>query len=335
VLLLTRRDETRKLRAPMKEAEPPPDVARRRRTGALLVIAAATLWSTGGVGVKVAVAEPLVIAGLRSVFALAFMLVVLAVGLRRSGEGVEVVITLLRRPLVWAAAAGYALMVVCFVLAARRTTAANAIFIQYTGPVYVALLGGPLLGERVTSRDLVAIAGCVAGMALAFGGELGGGRAAGNVLAIFSSFGFASVPLLLRLDQKRLLADADPDRAARIAGHAPLVAMSLGNALAALVALPAMIAHPIDGDTAGRTYAVIIGLGVLQIGLPYVLYAIAVRRLRALESSLLATIEPVLSPVWVVLATGETPSTLAMAGGAMIVIAVAAQGITAPRRAPP
>lgn len=304
-----------------------------RRGGALLVALAAMLWSTGGVGVKVAVAEPLVIAGLRSSVALGFMLVVLAVSLRRSGEGTGAVLTLLRRPLVWAAAAGYALMVVCFVLATRRTTAANAIFIQYTGPVYVALLGGPLLGERVTSRDLVAVGGCIAGMALAFGGEIGGGRAAGNVLAIASSFGFAGLPLLLRLDQKRLLESADPARVVRIAGHAPLVTIALGNALAALVALPAMIAHPIGGDTATRTYAVILALGVFQIGLPYVLYATAVRRLRALESSLIATIEPVLSPIWVVLATGEKPSPLAMAGGAIIVLAVAAQGITAARRA--
>src|SRR3954469_22436129 len=148
----------------------------KRRTGAMLVVAAATLWSTGGVGVKVAVAEPLVIAGLRSAFALAFMVVVVIVGLRRSGEGLDVVTALLRRPLVWAAAAGYALMVVCFVLAARRTTAANAIFLQYTGPVYVAALGGPMLGEKVTRRDLFAVAGCVVGMALAFGGELGEGR---------------------------------------------------------------------------------------------------------------------------------------------------------------
>jgi drug/metabolite transporter (DMT)-like permease len=304
-----------------------------RRTGALLVVAAATLWSTGGVGVKVAVAEPLVIAGVRSLFALAFMLVVLAALLRRSGGGGAIVVALLRRPLVWAAAALYALMVVCFVLAVRRTTAANAIFIQYTGPVYVALLGGPLLGERMTRRDLVAVAGCVAGMGLAFGGELGGGRATGNMLAIVSSFGFAGLPLLLRLDQKRLLDGADPEHAARIAMHAPLVAMALGNALAALVALPAIVSHPIAGDTAIRTYAVIIALGFFQIGLPYVLYATAVRRLRALESTLLSTIEPVLSPVWVVLATGEVPSRLALAGGAIIVIAVAAQGISAPRRA--
>jgi drug/metabolite transporter (DMT)-like permease len=233
---------------------------------------------------------------------------------------------------VWAAAASYALMVVCFVLAVRRTTAANAIFIQYTGPVYVALLGGPMLGERVSRRDLFVVAACVVGMGLTFGGELGGGRAAGNALAVVSSFGFAGLPLLLRLDQKRLLAVEDAS-AARVAGHAPLVAMSLGNAIAAAVALPAMLAHPVSGETAPRTYLVLVALGVFQIGLPYVLYGSAVRKLRALESSLLATIEPVLSPVWVVLATGERPSPLAIAGGAIIVLAVAAQGITAPRRA--
>lgn len=321
------------LRASMTARETAPAPAREpkhseRRVGALLVIAAATLWSTGGVGVKVAVAEPMVIAGLRSVFAFAFMAVVLAIGLQKSGAGASIVTALLRRPLVWAAAASYALMVVCFVLAARRTTAANAIFIQYTGPVYVAMLGGPLLGERVTRRDLFAIVGCLVGMALTFGGELGGGRAAGNVLAIFSSFGFAGLPLLLRLDQKRLLGVADDAVATRLAGHAPLVAMALGNAIAALVALPAMLAHPVAGETATRTYLVLGALGFFQIGLPYVLYATAVRRLRALESSLLATIEPVLSPVWVVLATGETPTPLAIAGGAMIVLSVAAQAVT-------
>src|SRR5262249_2957127 len=156
---------------------------------------------TGGVGVKVVQAEPLVTAGIRSAFALAFMLVVIATQLRGR---IGVVALLLKRPLVWAAAASYALMVVMFVLAARRTTVANAIFIQYTGPVYVALLSGPLLGEKPTRRDLLAIVGCVLGVALTFGGDLGGGRAAGNGLAVLSSFGFAGLPLLLRVDQKRL-----------------------------------------------------------------------------------------------------------------------------------
>jgi hypothetical protein len=96
-----------------------------------------------------------------------------------------------------------------------------------------------MLGERITRRDLGAVAACVIGMGLAFGGELGGGRAAGNALAVLSSFGFAGLPLLLRLDQRRLLAKTGDDRrdeaATRIAGHAPLLTISLGNAIASLV----------------------------------------------------------------------------------------------------
>ena len=297
---------------------------RARRSGALLVVAAAALWSTGGVGVKVADAEPLVIAGLRSVFALAFMLVVIAVQLRGERGALAAIGRLLRRPLVWGAAASYALMVVMFVLAARRTTAANAIFIQYTAPIYVALLSAPLLGERPTRSDLFATGACVVGMALTFGGELGGGRAAGNVLAILSSFGFAGLPLLLRIDQKRL--------APELAARAPLVAMSLGNALAVVVAVPAMLAHPPTGPARERTLVVLLLLGTLQIGLPYVFYGVAVRRLRALESSLLAMIEPVLAPIWVLLATGERPSAMAGAGGAVIVGAVVLQALGRRRR---
>lgn len=297
-------------------------MADERRKGALYVLAAATLWSLGGLGVKIAVAEPLVIAGMRCVFALVFMVAVLVVSLRRSGEDPSLFAALLRRPLVWAAAVSYAVCVILFVLAARRTTAANAIFLQYTANVYVALLAGPVLGEKLTRRDGFAVAACIAGMALTFGGELGGGRWAGNLLAIGSSFGFAALPLFLRLDQKRL--------PPKIAGHAPLVAMTLGNAIGALVTLPAMIAHPV---TDARTWPVLIGLGMFQIGLPYVLYAAAVKRLRALETSLIATVEPVLNPIWVLLATGETPSALAIAGGGMILVAAVAQGISAPRRA--
>lgn len=317
------------LRPAMEAKEPvgaSAEASGARGAGAALVVAAAALWSTGGVGVKIAEAQPLVIAGLRSAFALAFMAVVLVAGVRRAGLAGREVLALLRRPLVWAAAASYALMVTMFVLSARRTTAANAIFIQYTGPVYVALLSGPLLGERVSARDLAAVALCVAGMGLAFGGELGGGKMAGNLLAVLSSFGFAGLPLMLRLDQRRLEGGGEP-RAARAAARAPLVAMALGNLLAVLVALPALVAHPPAGAHAARTWAVLVALGTLQIGFPYVLYGMAVRRLRALESSLLATIEPVLAPVWVLAATGETPSALALAGGAVIVLAVVAQAV--------
>jgi DME family drug/metabolite transporter len=290
------------------------------RSGALLVLAAAALWSTGGVGVKTAQAEPLVIAGLRSVFALIFLLGVLAVTTRRARVRTTELFPLLRRPLVWAAAASYALMVVLYVLAARRTTAANAILLQYAAPIYVALLSGPLLGERVTRRDLGLVGVCVLGVGLTFGGELGAGRALGNVLAIASGFGFAGLPLFLRMDQRKL--------APELAALAPLFTITFGNVLAVLVALPAIVLHPPAGDAALRTWLALAALGTLQIGLPYVLYGEAVRRLRALQSSLLAMIEPVLSPIWVVLATGERPSAHALVGGAVIIAAVAAQSLS-------
>lgn len=288
--------------------------------GALLVLAAAVLWSTGGVGVKIANAEPLVIAGLRSAFALAFMTIVLVVTMRRRGDSARVLVRLLRRPLVWAAAASYALMVVMFCLSARRTTAANAIFIQYTGPVYVALLSAKLLGEKPSAGDFGAVFASLAGMALTFGGELGGGRMEGNVLAVLSSFGFAGLPLLLRIEEQRR---AEP--------LAPLVSMTLGNAIAALIALPSCVLHP-PADQ--RTWLVLVALGTLQIGLPYVLYGMAIRRLRALESSLLAMIEPVLSPIWVLFATGERPSMMAAIGGAVIVASVMLRTLARLRRQP-
>lgn len=287
-----------------------------RSSGALLVLTAAALWSTGGVGVKVADAEPLVIAGLRSAFALVFMLLVVGVQFRKN---LGLLVTLLRRPLVWAAAVSYAVTVVFFVLAARRTTAANAIFIQYTAPIYVALLSGPLLGEKPRKSDFVAIGACLAGMALTFGGELGAGRVVGNLFAVLSSFGFAGLPLFLRIDQKHL----DPT----IASRAPLVAMTLGNALAALVATESIVSHFPSGANQTRTLLVLFLLGAFQIGLPYLLYGVAIRRLRALESSLLATLEPVLSPIWVLLATGEKPSPMAMVGGGVILAAVVLQSL--------
>jgi len=257
-------------------------------------------------GVKIANAEPLVIAGLRSAFALAFMGSVLLVRARTTRENPAL---LLRRPLVWAAAGFYALMVVMFCLSARRTTAANAIFIQYTGPVYVALLSQKLLGERASAVDFASVFVALGGMALAFGGELGGGKMEGNLLAVLSSFGFAGLPVCLRLEEQK-----------RPSPLAPLFAMSLGNAIAALVALPAIALHPPADD---RTWGVLFLLGTVQIGLPYVFYGIAVRRLRALESSLLAMIEPVLSPIWVLFATGEKPSVMAAFGGALILGSVA------------
>src|SRR5262245_25298598 len=109
----------------------------KRSVGVLYVLLAATAWSLGGLGVKLVSAHPLAIAGCRSAFAIPVLWAALYQQARQKGVAVR---PLLKRPRLWGAAVSYAVMVVCFVVAAKLTTAANAILLQYTGPIYVALL---------------------------------------------------------------------------------------------------------------------------------------------------------------------------------------------------
>jgi len=105
-----------------------------------------------------------------------------------------------------------------------------------------------------------------------------------------------------------------------------LVAVALGNLLGALIASPAMITA---GPTDARSVAVLLGLGLLQIGLSYVLFIAATARITAVEAGLVATIEPVLNPVWVALGYGERPSRGAVIGGVLIVLSVTARALFA------
>ncbi len=297
----------------------PSQVIKTWRRPELLVIAAACLWSSGGLGVKAIAHLPaLAIAGLRGFFAALVMAAVTWWMARREGTRIA---PLLTRPWVLGAALAYALTVVSFVLSARLTTATNAILIQYTGPVYVAVLSWPLLGERPRSIDWLAMAGCLLGMLVCVSGEMQGilGEAGvsasmrGIGFAVLSSFGFAALPLCLRLDLRR------SERPSRVA---PMAAMTLGNALAALAILWAPQAVlGVDAHDAG----IAAFLGIAQIAIPYVLYGLAVQRMSALKSSLLAFVEPVLTPLWVFLGMGEIPSVAAGIGGAIILAALALQ----------
>jgi len=210
-------------------------------------------------------------------------------------------------------------MVTCYVASVRLTTAANAILIQYTGPVYVALLSWPLLREPVRRVDWIATAGCVLGMVLFFLDEIDAKGMAGNALAVLSSMGFAGVPLLMRLEQRR----RGPGERGPLVAFAPYVSMALGNVIALAVCAPVMATDPLDT----KTFEVVAALGSLQIGTAYWLYGSAVGRLSAVRSTLLACIEPVLNPLWVFFVYGERPGRFAALGGVIIVGAVATQGL--------
>jgi len=279
----------------------------------IAMLIAAVLWSGGGIGVKSATGTALAIAGWRAVFAAPVLAIAAIVEARR--RKVSDAWSIGRRPLTWAAAASYATMVVCYVVATKLTTAANSILIQYTGPAWIALLSGPVLGEKVRAIDWLAVGACFVGMLLFFGGGLSAEGIQGNLVAVVSSFGFAGVPLLMRLELKRHPASKD------LVALSPYVAMTLGNVIAAIVCAPSMIAHPLDG----KSFVVVALLGILQIGVAYVFYGFAVGRLSALRSSLLACIEPVLNPMWVLILYHERPSAFAACGGVLIIAAIALQ----------
>ncbi|MBM3268357.1 MAG: DMT family transporter [Candidatus Sericytochromatia bacterium] len=292
--------------------------------GRLLVLGAALCWSFGGLGIKLVEADAWAIAGWRSLFALPVLALALHVFGGRGGRVPAAQV--LRRPLVWAAAASYALMIVSFVGAAKLTTAANAIFLEYTAPIYVSLLSWRLLRERLRPVDWIAVASSVCGMALLLGEGVAPSAREGNLLGVVSGIAFAGLPLFLRLDQ---LAVARERGTAELAAVAPVWAIGLGNVLAVLASLP-LAQH---GPARPFDWVVLALLGVFQIGVAYLLYAAGVRRVRALEATLVAEIEPVLNPVWVALGTGEVPGGLAVAGGTLILGAVALQAGSFSKRA--
>ena len=291
------------------------------------MLAAAVLWSTGGVGIKSVDLPPMALAGWRGLCALP---VLLGMGVGRARAHAPEGIAWRRAassPAAWMGALSYTLMVICFVVATKLTTAADAIFIQYTSPVYVALLSWPLLRERVTWRDGVACAGVLAGMVLFFREGLSASARIGNVVAVVSSFGAAGLPLALRADQRRFALAGSPGGAAM----SPSLIIAAGDVLAVALCAPAMIAA---GPPPPAALGVLALLGIGQIGLPYVLYGLAVPRLTAMEGALLPTLEPILNPVWVALFTAEIPGLLAIIGGACVLGSVLFRAVgTAPKGA--
>jgi len=259
--------------------------------GAVLAVAgAALLWSSGGLFIKLAPMPALAVACGRSLIAGAFYLLVLRPRLRDAR---------------WTTAAAYAACIVTFVSATKLTTAANAIFLQYTGPAYVLMLSPWLLDEPLRPIDVACVVLSLAGMSLFFVGKVEAGQTLGNVLGIVSGVFFALAIVLLRRDARGGRDDALPST-------------TLGNLMAAAVTLP----WALKTTPTGLGLGVLLYLGIVQLGLAYWLFIRGVKKVPAAEASLISMLEPVLNPVWVLLGTGERPGAWAIGGGAIVIGAV-------------
>ena len=204
-------------------------------------------------------------------------------------------------------ALAYAGTVVLFVFATRMTTAANAIFLQYTAPIYVALIGRWYLGEHASRIDWLVIAVALVGIALFFMDRLTVSGFWGNIIALGSGLAFAAVALFLRKEK----------------AGSPVASIVLGNVLVTLGGLPFMVQAPSLGE--GSLWRLLL-LGTVQLGLPYVFYATAIKQVTALEATLIPLLEPVLNPLWVMLALGERPGPWAMVGAFLVLGAVLGRG---------
>lgn len=253
-------------------------------------MSAALLWSLGGVLIKSVTWNPLAIAGMRS------------------GIAALVFLCYLRKPRFTfsptqiGGAVAYAGTVVLFVVANKLTTAANAIVLQYSAPIYVILLSKPLLHEPPKGRDFLAVGAVFAGMTLFFLGRLEWGSLLGNLVAIGSGVTFALLAIFLRLERN----------------GSPFEAVLLGNVLAAAIGLPFMR----GGFPEAQGILFLLILGVFQIGVAYLFYVEAVKTVTAFEACFIPIIEPILNPVWVFLFLGEAPGRWALLGGGIILLSV-------------
>ncbi len=212
----------------------------------------------------------------------------------------------------------YAALLLLFVAANKLTTAANAIFLQYTAPVYVLLLEPFFFKERFRRADILVVAACVAGMSLFFVGQLRPQDVAGNLTALGSGFCFALFILSLR-----------GARAGRVNRASSVI---YGNLLICVATLPWFARAA--GEVTTKDVLIVLYLGVVQLGLAYTLFTLGIARgVRSLDAGVVSYTEPMLNPVWVFLFLGERPSKWAVLGGCIIVAAVLAHTVALARRA--
>lgn len=262
-----------------------------RYLGIGATVLAAVLWSTAGLFIKLLPQDAFTIIFYRSTYAM------LLFALLFRGK------VLLVNRQVWFNAVFYTLLVVTFVLSTKLTTAANSIFLQYTGTAYILLLEPILFKTPLKKINLWTTVVCFMGMGLFFFADLDLVGGLGIGLAALSGLFMAALFLGQRINPPEY--------------H--VAAIFWGNILVMIVGLPFFLQSP--PATMGQ-HGMLVFLGIMQLGMGYVMFTYGLQRITALEASLIAMLEPLLNPVWVMIGHGEKPAFVAMIGGGIIVCAL-------------
>ncbi len=267
------------------------------RKAMLMMAVCACMWSIGGIFIKLVSWSPFLIAGGRSLLAAAVM----AAFMYKSKTRVNVC--------KYSVGAGFCLLgvLICFVAANKLTTAANAIILQYTAPIFILIISILFLHHQVHKKEVFTVAITTIGIVFFFFDELSLGNITGNILAILAGLFLGIMFLIIGFG-------GGEDDSIRLSG------ILIGHLLTALVGIP--IGVPMTDSFAAGEFICIIILGIVQLGIPYVLYALASRDCSPLACSLIGMVEPILNPIWVLIFDGETPGFYALIGGLIVVAAV-------------
>ncbi len=258
------------------------------RRARLSLLLAAVLWSLAGIFIKFLSLPPLTIVFYRSLSASLFF----AFFVRRSIAAPRVALLV--------SAIAYTAAISAFVSANKITTAANAIALQYTAPMFVFMIVHYLFGEKITGASWIALVLGMLGIAVICAGSAGQPDAAGVMVALLSGLLFSIYMVSLRF-----LKEFNPG-----------TLTFLNNLVCCLILLPLVGSELSLTLKEGWIVAV---MGVVQLGIPYWLFSKGLEQISVQEASLIVLIEPVLNPLWVGLIVGELPSGATLIGGLCIV----------------
>jgi len=262
----------------------------------LLMVITAAMWSLGGIFIKLISWNPFLIAGVRSGISGSIMALYMTATHTR--------FKLNRYSLL--AGMGLGCSATLFTIANKLTTAANAIVLQYTAPIFILLISAVFFKEKMQKQDILVVCITMGGMVLFFLDQLSPGNLLGNILGILAGVTLGQMFVMV--------GRGGDDDATRMSG------ILIAHMITLMIGVP--VGLPQTEEVAAIEILYVIILGVFQLGIPYVLYGIASRDCPPLACSLIGMLEPLLNPVWVAIFIGEVPGPFALAGAVIIIATV-------------
>lgn len=266
----------------------------KKNLAAFEVLLCGLMWSTGGIFIKLIPWNSFVIAGLRSL--LSGLVAFIYLRYRHMRFIVS------RRSM--AAGAALGLTMTFFVAANKLTTAANAIVLQFTAPVFIIIISAVFLKKKFTAADVTAVSITMCGIALFFFDKLGSGSLLGNCVALLAGVSFGCYYITL----------GESPQDERLSG------IVIADILTFVIGIPFIFTTgPV---LSGLPLLWIFLLGVFQLGIPYVLLSEGSEYCPPLLCALLGAVEPLFNPVWVYIFDGEAPGAFALAGGVIVIVTI-------------